>query len=582
MRLIDFSARNISPDCIKSAGYDGVIAYVSRSRPGADFQAKPITREYADRLRAAGLHIVSNYLYSKFGGSAPSDFTRGFEGGVADAQTAMRLHVDAGGPDSAPIFFSIDEDISIDSWNAVGVNWFRGVNSVLGVDRTGIYGHSRVCAWAIEDGVVGRSTTRDRLWGVADEERGHGEREPAAVLYQDVIDTPSHPGPLVDGVRVDENQVLADDFGQWDLVRPPYPGSALAQGATGAHVIAVQDRLNRVANAGLLVDGEFAPLTGRAVTAFQTSHGLVADAQVGPRTWAALFSGNGVRLSRHTNGQVALAAGAPPEGDTDRFPLPAGYYWGPIWGPAQAWSNLAGDEPQYSKDGLRRWQDAIGVPASGVYDNATKEAAARLQALRGWRPITGDVGQREWDEVIRNRWRPPPSAQPTQPPTIESPTGYQVSWHPGPGYYEGHGAYLRIYLHTTENQDWVTTAENVADYQTRTRNDPDAGSYHYLIDDDHIINTVATKNTAWGVGQDNVISVHIAMVGTSGTIGCWTGQQAQEANPNVEQHPKTREQWLAHDKMLDMVAFTIATVAKQYDIPIEWLDIEAVGANRRV
>ena len=46
----------------------------------------------------------------------------------------------------------------------MAVEWFLGINSVLGVDRTGIYGHSMVCAWAIEDGVVGRSTTPERRW----------------------------------------------------------------------------------------------------------------------------------------------------------------------------------------------------------------------------------------------------------------------------------------------------------------------------------------------------------------------------------------------------------------------------------
>ncbi|MDT5274343.1 MAG: hypothetical protein QOG95_1275, partial [Mycobacterium sp.] len=96
-RLIDFAERRIPPDQIKSAGYAGVVNYVSEERPGANFEAKPITREYADALRAAGLHIVSNYQYGKPGWSAPSDFTRGFDGGVADAQTALRLHAAAGG-----------------------------------------------------------------------------------------------------------------------------------------------------------------------------------------------------------------------------------------------------------------------------------------------------------------------------------------------------------------------------------------------------------------------------------------------------------------------------------------------------
>jgi N-acetyl-anhydromuramyl-L-alanine amidase AmpD len=486
MRLIDFSARQVPPDAIKAANYDGVIAYVSESRPGTNFGAKPITRDYADALSAVGLQIVSNYQYGKPGGSAPSDFTRGFDGGVADAQTAMRLHTAAGGPGSAPIFFSVDEDIDLQRWNSVAVQWFRGINSVLGVDRTGIYGHSRVCAWAIEDGVVGSSTTAGRRWVWQTKAWSYGQREPAAVLYQDVIDTASQPGPQVADTTVDENEVLADDFGQWRLDRPapaavagpdfeehtepqsPYcgprregarvlwfvlhteqgssrsaedlahylcqnadevsyhytvdnagqlyniidtdnyansvfepgnsesinlcfagsfvswspqewfdrmrygidvaayvavrdarryglqprvispadagngetgitdhngvriatgqgthtdvgpnfpwdyfrqklaeyagevttaaamtysgPSQIIAQGTTSRPVAMIQDRLNRVADAGLLTDGEFAECTQRAVTAFQESRGLVADGQVGPRTWTELFS----------------------------------------------------------------------------------------------------------------------------------------------------------------------------------------------------------------------------------------------------------------------------------------------------
>ncbi len=164
MRLIDFSARQIPPKAIKAAGYDGVIAYVSESRPEAGFGAKPITRDYADALSAAGLHIVSNYQYGKPGGSAPSDFTRGFDGGVADAQTALRLHAAAGGPASAPIFFSVDEGIDLQRWNSVAVQWFRGINSVLGVDRTGIYGHS---GW-----LPGRSKTA--WWGIPAPRVGDG------------------------------------------------------------------------------------------------------------------------------------------------------------------------------------------------------------------------------------------------------------------------------------------------------------------------------------------------------------------------------------------------------------------------
>lgn len=219
IRLIDFAERTIPPDQIKSAGYDGVVNYVSESRRGANFEAKPITRQYADALRAAGLHIVSNYQYGKPNWPEPSDFTRGHDGGVADAQTALGLHAAAGGGNSAPIFFSIDEDIDSNTWNSVAVDWFRGINSVLGVDRTGIYGHSQACAWAVKDGVIGHSTTAGHRWAWQTSAWSHGERERTAVLYQAVVNSPSSPGPLLGGINVDVDDVLATDFGQWDFDR---------------------------------------------------------------------------------------------------------------------------------------------------------------------------------------------------------------------------------------------------------------------------------------------------------------------------------------------------------------------------
>jgi hypothetical protein len=219
LRLIDFAERRIPPDEIKAAGYGGVVNYVSESRPGANFEAKPITREYADALRAAGLQIVSNFQYGKPGWADPSDYTRGYDGGVADAQTAQRLHGAAGGPGSAPIFFSVDDNIDLNTWNTVAVQWFRGINSVLGVGRTGVYGDAQVCGWAIRDGVIGNSSTPGHRWAWQTKAWSNGEREPMAVLYQAVVNTPSNPGPLLGGINVDVDEVLAPDFGQWDFAR---------------------------------------------------------------------------------------------------------------------------------------------------------------------------------------------------------------------------------------------------------------------------------------------------------------------------------------------------------------------------
>jgi Domain of unknown function (DUF1906) len=220
-RLIDFAARQIPAQEIRAAGYSGVVNYVSMSRPGSSFGAKPITRAYAEALTAAGLAIVSNYQYGKPGGTAPSDFTRGYAGGVADARTAWQLHTAAGGGQGAPIFFTIDEDINRDTWNRLALEWFRGINSVLGVQRTGVYGGIKACQWAAADGVIGSSSTAGRRWAWQTRAWSGSQVYPPAVLYQRVVSTPSNPGPLVGGLAVDVNDVLAPDCGQWNLHRLP-------------------------------------------------------------------------------------------------------------------------------------------------------------------------------------------------------------------------------------------------------------------------------------------------------------------------------------------------------------------------
>jgi hypothetical protein len=57
----------------------------------------------------------------------------------------------------------------------------------------------------------------------------------------------------------------------------------LRRGSTGANVRYLQTALG-----GLKVDGQFGPITDRAVRAFQAARGLKVDGIVGPITWAAL------------------------------------------------------------------------------------------------------------------------------------------------------------------------------------------------------------------------------------------------------------------------------------------------------
>jgi hypothetical protein len=215
--LIDYAMKQIPAQDIRAAGHAGVINYVSTSRPGSSFGAKPITLPYARALTQAGLVIVSNYQYGKPGSTAPSDFTRGYAGGVADARTAWQLHSAAGGGRSAPIFFSVDDDVDRPTWNNVVLPWFRGINSVIGAQRTGIYGGIRPCQWAAADGVIGRSQSAGHVWAWQTKSWSGGQIYPAAVLHQRIVSTASNPGPVVGGIQVDVNDVMAQDCGQWNF-----------------------------------------------------------------------------------------------------------------------------------------------------------------------------------------------------------------------------------------------------------------------------------------------------------------------------------------------------------------------------
>jgi len=228
------------PQGIKDAGHAGLVAYVSPSRPGSNFAGKPIQADYVDRLQGLGLDVAANWQYGKPGGTAPSDWRSGRDGGRRMASEARERAFVAGMPGWCPIFFSVDEDVSLADWNGAAVEWFRGINDVIGVEWTGIYSHSRAAAWAIEDGVIGRSTTPGKFWIWQTRAWSGGEIAAEAVLYQRVIDTPSSPGPIVGGTRVDVNDVLAPDWGQWSLdrspgvipVTPPNPGGPVDAGVT--------------------------------------------------------------------------------------------------------------------------------------------------------------------------------------------------------------------------------------------------------------------------------------------------------------------------------------------------------------
>ncbi len=111
------------------------------------------------------------------------------------------------------------------------------------------------------------------------------------------------------------------------------------------------------------------------------------------------------------------------------FPLPMGYYYGPLDGPDNC---ISGDYPtdsQGAKDGLGRWQTKLGLPVTKHWDDATAKAATELQHEKGWPPNPafgyGGVYLAEWNAVMREGWQLPEGWDPSKVPAPEIPL---VKW----------------------------------------------------------------------------------------------------------------------------------------------------------
>lgn len=94
-----------------------------------------------------------------------------------------------------------------------------------------------------------------------------------------------------------------------------------------------------------------------------------------------------------------LPAGASPPAGRMKFPLPAGYYFGPLSGPVQSISGMAGDgsDEQY-RPAIARIQAVVRVRTDGLYGPNT------INAVRGWQAghhlqADGLTGPRTWSAM---------------------------------------------------------------------------------------------------------------------------------------------------------------------------------------
>jgi hypothetical protein len=189
---LDYAGGLPGAAAIKKAGYRFVCRYLTPGGPG--LPGKLLTpEEYAD-LQAHGIAAVVNWETSA------TRMLDGYNAGVADAEAAETRIRAVGHPLDRPVFFSADFDAT-PAQQAEIDDYLRGVASVLGADRVGIYGSYNVVKRCL-DNHTARWAWQTAAWS-------RGQVEPRIHIYQRITSA------TVGGVECDVNEALKlPDFGQ--------------------------------------------------------------------------------------------------------------------------------------------------------------------------------------------------------------------------------------------------------------------------------------------------------------------------------------------------------------------------------
>lgn len=185
---VDYSWARPSPTDLVEAGYTFAVRYLSYSMSG-----KNLTVDEADALLAAGLDVVVNWE------NAASDALNGYARGASDAEEAQRQAGAVGMAGDRPIYFAVDFDATADQQAAID-DYFDGVASVLGVERTGAYGGYGPIQRLLDGGKI--------AWAWQTYAWSGGRWDPRAQLRQ------IHNSVTIAGGECDIDEAHADDFGQ--------------------------------------------------------------------------------------------------------------------------------------------------------------------------------------------------------------------------------------------------------------------------------------------------------------------------------------------------------------------------------
>lgn len=162
-------------------------------------QGKCLSLVEANALKASGIDIVSAYEWyanraslANAGSSIAS-----FNAGVWDAHVSIAIHEGCGGPPNAPIYFAVDYQTN----GTDTVEYFKGIASVIGYGRTGVYGSYDCVKYLLDNHLVSYAW-QTYAWSV-------GQWDPRVNIRQ------YNNGVDVDGTQVDLNESMTADYGSW-------------------------------------------------------------------------------------------------------------------------------------------------------------------------------------------------------------------------------------------------------------------------------------------------------------------------------------------------------------------------------